>query len=448
MGSDYSPEKISELLGLLEPKKKFTRKLIEFSARRLPLSVRKRRTLKTITAQYLTSSGFNGTNVRLFEDDVASIIALLQDGMIDVVRGDGHPNPHIKAMKPYSREKQLRKIEQEGLGQGCIYPSPEHLEKVVDASNYSGRPYALELALGRPSLDFAAFNITALEVYKNDPRFRYDVDDAHGNIEYREEFFDTLKPGEKAELTRFGFGRDSDGNRAIISFYWDLFKMNPEQQAVWKAREIDGDFQMHRVFFTTAILGQFYEGNSIYDAILLEMSFINIYTEELYSEKLFKETFEQDRPRDFAMLLRPTKRQMNEFVMILDKLLSENINTQIFSNIQMTKSAITDDGEKITKSMGSLTGLESWLKKIYSFKHSDSPREILASFRKVRKLRQKPAHKHELDIFDQAYFKQQENLVIEVFRTLNGIRLLLGRHPKIKDSELPEWYDDDNIWLP
>jgi len=59
---------------------------------------------------------------------------------IDLVRGDGHPNPHIKALPPDPPVTQLAKIGADRLGDGCLYPTPEVLARIIKAEAYRGRP--------------------------------------------------------------------------------------------------------------------------------------------------------------------------------------------------------------------------------------------------------------------------------------------------------------------
>lgn len=62
--------------------------------------------------------------------------------------------------------------------------------------------------------------------------------------------------------------------------------------------------------------------------------------------------------------------------------------------------------------------------------------DAVATFRKVRKLRQKPAHALEEDRFDQAIFRQQRELVIEAYSSVRLIRLVLANHPACKDVKV------------
>lgn len=68
--------------------------------------------------------------------------------------------------------------------------------------------------------------------------------------------------------------------------------------------------------------------------------------------------------------------------------------------------------------------------------------------REVRKLRQKPAHAINENIFDQSYFKEQRELIIKTYDSLRTVRLLLANHPLVKSAEIevPEWLSKGEIW--
>jgi hypothetical protein len=57
---------------------------------------------------------------------------------------------------------------------------------------------------------------------------------------------------------------------------------------------------------------------------------------------------------------------------------------------------------------------------------------MFKGFRAVRKLRQKPAHAVNENVFDLSYFKEQRRLMIETYDSLRTLRLVLANHPMIK----------------
>jgi hypothetical protein len=89
---------------------------------------RKAKILNRALETYLQSGDFNGMGVAQLTQagDTALIKELIADGLLDLVRGDGHPNPHIKAFQAEPIDVQLKKIDEAGLA-GCLYPTPQLL---------------------------------------------------------------------------------------------------------------------------------------------------------------------------------------------------------------------------------------------------------------------------------------------------------------------------------
>ncbi len=73
---------------------------------------------------------------------------------------------------------------------------------------------------------------------------------------------------------------------------------------------------------------------------------------------------------------------------------------------------------------------------------------MIKTFRKVRELRQKPAHKVNANAFDQELFKQQRNIVINAYDAVRTLRLILANHPKVKKNppKISERLYKGEIW--
>ena len=61
---------------------------------------------------------------------------------------------------------------------------------------------------------------------------------------------------------------------------------------------------------------------------------------------------------------------------------------------------------------GTLALLEEWLRKYFQPAEAEPFENMFKGFRSVRRLRQKPAHAVDKNIFDLRYFKEQRRLVI------------------------------------
>jgi len=400
----------------------------------------KDRILSLITNFYLESGDFNGISLsqlisELDEDSetVKDLLSLLiEDELIGIVFDDTDVNPHILRMGVEEASVQIEKLKQ-GERFACIYPRPKHLIKIVDQAIFSSEPYTLELGLGSAQLDYRSFDLSVLEFYRNDPRYRYDNDDVRGSISaiYDEDNPDAMPEKDQVLLNTFGFSYDDDMNRAVAVFVRYLSDLSPEHQQIWKAKELEGEYKLHPDYFRNSILGDWGEGISIFDAFLLELETINEMTVEMDYPALFLGEFSgDDKPREFTFLIRPTKKELSDFVHLLDKMLSENINRDFFSgDVEHEFEETRKDGKVVIRQKGTIRLLDEWLAKMFRPKEPEIVTEMMDAFKEVRKLRQKPAHRIEDNTFDQQHFHEQRRIIKLAYTGLRTLRLILANHP-------------------
>jgi hypothetical protein len=411
-------------------------------------TTRKSELLTAVTRHYLDSHDFNGLPVGpdILVEDVKELI---EAGLLSLVRGDRHPNPHVKAFAAEPIEEQLQKIETGGL-EGCLYPEPLHLQKVVDRSLYEGRPYSLCLALGEPQLSLKYFDLVVLEGYRNDPRYYFQLDDIHGVISIKDEHYlegsESIVPQrDQALLQTFGFGYDKDMNRAVAVFLRYLHDLTPEHQRIWEARELRGEYFPHPDYWKSS-MGEWSLNMPIFVAFMEELRIINEMAKAMGRKPLFARDFLDERPREFAFLLRPTRKAFNEFVHILDKMISENISKAFFAtDISAEREEERADGKIAVYPKGTIQMLEEWIDQQVRFPDPGPKNRMIAIFRKVRKLRQYPAHAVKDDVFDQNIFKEQRQLVLDAYNAVRTLRLILANHPDTKTVEVPDWLQKGEI---
>lgn len=403
---------------------------------------------------YWGSTDFNGLPVYQIEaepsDLVASIIAAVRARRIDVVRGDWHPNPHIKALPVDAVEDQIAKLEQHGLGHICLYPTKEVLESRPLPEKYTGKPFDIDLARGEEQLAFRHFNLTALEWYRNDPRFYYNMDGVRGQIYVKDSSWDPESKGvDSLSLPRFGVSFNDDLYPAVAVSNWDLHKLSAQQQVWWKQHELPGQFYLHPDFAAN-VAGHWSEGISLYDAVLQERRMINDLADILKRPSFFRTGYtDNDRPRELSFLVRPTRREFDGFVHMLDKLLSDDIDVKFFrGEVPTAERATKDDGSIVNMPRGSIAILDEWIAKHFSPPPEalDEIKKSLKTLRDVRKLRQKPAHSVSVDEFDMKYIKEQRDLMKRVFRAVRTIRMMLSSMPGASSFKEPDWYENAKIW--
>jgi len=310
--------------------------------------------LEEIVNFYMKSHDFNGfpaTSLDANDKSVQTIIDLIQERKIELHRGDRHPNPHIKAFVVEDKAEQIRKIKRDGI-EGCLYPTVEYLRDTVDQDN--NKPFTSMLIRGEPQLSFKAFDLSILESYRNDPKYAYETDDVCGSISVSDKYYDSteMEDRDKVFLQTFGYCYDDNMTRAVAVFLRYLSDLSPEHQKVWYAKLLDGDFKLHPDYYKTSIIGDFPERVSIFDAFLEEQNQINNMSEKIGKPPLFKNNYKAyERPRHFGFLIRPTRKEYHDFVHLLDKLLSDNINRDFFKgDVKLNEKVTKESGEEVVLS--------------------------------------------------------------------------------------------------
>jgi hypothetical protein len=407
---------------------------------------------------YLNSSDFNGLPYSslkkrvITKGDLDTVLAeLIAEDKIEIMYGDYHPNPHIKAFSGLDKKEQIEKLKNaELLKNSCIYPTRNVLTAIPNISEkYSDRPYSLELALGAGQLDFRSFDLSVLEIYRNDPRYHYDNNDISGMISVTDSHSTEVRESDKALLQTFGFSYSEEFDRAVAVFLRYLHDLTPEHQQIWKSKELKGDYKLHPDYYRNSILGEWGTRHSIFDAFTLELEIINNMCARMGKPGLFKNIFRDSRPREFSFLLRPTLHEFNSFTLLLDKFMSDNINVDFFrGDVELESETEREDGKIIVTQKGTIQLLEQWVNKFFRPTDPGPILEMISSFKKVRKLRQEPAHAVKENEFDQKYFKDQRELIKQAYNAVRTIRLILANHPAVKRDppEIDALLFEGKIW--
>lgn len=416
--------------------------------------------LKFISDFYLSSRDFNGVSVRRLRDhlrlDMLATCGLLErlvkSEEVDLLFGNVHPNPNIKAFSHITHEQQLEFLKELGLTDAvCVYPGKKHLATLPLEARFAGRPFELELARGHGQLEYRAFDLAVLEHYRNDPRYYYETDFINGSISIRDEFFEngSMPKHDQVLMQSFGFAYDSDFNRAVAVFLCYLADLSPEHQRVWHAKMLFGDHKLHPDYYLNSILGGWGTRISIFEAFTLELKVINEMAALIGKPALFRHVFQSERPKEFGFLLRPTLAEFNAFVLLLDKMLSDNIDKAFFENdVPLEEDKIRPDGKIEVRQKGTIALLEEWLRKFFQPADPKPFESMLKAFRTVRRMRQKPAHAVNENIFDLTYFKEQRKIMIEAYHALRTLRLVLANHPEVRRNppEIQEHLAKGEIW--
>lgn len=376
---------------------------------------------------------------------IGAVRELVESGKVTLVFGDVHPNPHIRAFSDELKHETLTRLSGPDISYACLYPTAQHLRGIINPSDYVGRPYALELALGGAQLEHRAFHMHVLEPYRNDPRFSYQTNDISGQISVKS-VGSGLKESEEVYL-RFGFCYDDDDNRYVAAFRWDLFKLSPEAQQMWRIREVNEITYLHPDYFRNAIMGDFARHYSMYEAFRLELRTINQISAAISRPNLFRHDYVENRPRGFEALLRPTLKEFNDFICLLDSMMSDNINLKFFQNdVPLERDVERKDGKVQVERKGSIQVLQEWIEARFRPKDKALMEEMFATFRKIRSLRNKPSHAPTDDEFSIKIAAEQRELMKSAYGAVRSLRLVLANHPGAEAVDVNEQLADGQIW--
>lgn len=405
--------------------------------------------LKDITDFYIGSRDFNGMPVTEllgrqglpWPELQDSLIQLIKDEKITLTFSSIFINPHIKAFPDLSPSEQIKKLKSKKSESMCAYPTASVIQSVVDVTEYNDRPFTKRLLLGEPQLLPIYFDLTVLERYYEDPRYKFRFYDYGGSISISDSYYasEDIAERDKVFLKTFGLGYDSKKNRVVVVFLYYLSGLSPEHQRAWDTSSLSVKCQMADEYYRNSILGEWVEHGSIYQAFLKEQIVINEMSQLMGRPILFRETFSDDRPKEFSTFLRPTLKNYLNFVHLLDKLLSDNINKDFFQNeVPLEERIRRSDGSVEVRPRGTLTLLDDWLRKKIRAKESVF-NKIIKPLKKVRNLRQRPAHRIQEDKFDRKYYDKQDKLIKKVYIALRTIRQLFANHPMVEGYKVPDW---------
>jgi len=410
--------------------------------------------LDKIIKFYLNSGDFNGLPLRpdATEVDIIETINLVKQGLIQVVTQEDYLNPHIRPWQSMrSSDEQALSLtslkDADEYGVACLYPTHKGMKGVRLPKRYSDRPYEKELAKGAGVLEPAYFTPDVLEFYRNDPRYHCRIGDFSIYMSVNDDVYgDTGEPKkDKVALEHAGFAYDlskfdrkdpeSPIVRRLAVFVGDLAKLSPEHQQRWKTFQVDEpDVKPHPTWMSNQ-MGHWTDDVGTFQRFFIELKNINSLYQLAFNQDLFATV---EKPDEMGWILRASQKEWDEQIVLLDKLLSDNIRHDALNAANVPRK---DDDDK---DMGTIQRLQ----KLMEMTKLDPAiiQEILKPFRDVRSARQKPAHAIRTNLSDKTFVHKQVALMGELNHSLIGLRTWLSSHPKASDWK-PEFEDGKLIDL-
>lgn len=422
---------------------------------------------------FVNSSDFNGIPLRNISQKLnieyeASIDLIKELVIEDIVSIQSSTNPHIIGFQHYPIESQLSILEEakkikeviHSFGDFkissentefpiCLYPSKIFLSKNRTLAEFGNACYTQQLALGEPHLKPIFFEIEVLDRYSNDPRFDFKFEDYSGRISCR--YDENEKPIVRDEddifLKTFGLGFDENGNRLAVVYLRYLKDLTAEHQIYWKSREKSGNCKMLEEYHQNTIQGNWSSSYSIFSGFIGEQKCINDLTELIFSKALFRKTFEEEnRPKEFTFFFTPTLKNYNDFILLLDKMISENINKDFFEGkVELFEYKELGNGLVEKQSKGTLQIFEEWLTSVFNVEGDGTISELFKPLKKIRRERQNPAHRISENQYDMKFTDKQKQIISDAYSVFRNLRNIFHQHPKAKSFEIPNWLENGKI---
>ncbi len=422
---------------------------------------------------FVASSDFNGIPLR----DISQKLNIEYDNSIDLIKElvkddivsiQSSTNPHIIGFQHYPIDSQIHILEEakktkevlQSFGEIifssedtefpiCLYPSKKYLQKNLNLAEFGNAFYTKQLALGEPHLKPIFFEIEVLDRYFNDPRFDFEFEDYSGQISclYDENENPIVREEDEVFLKTFGLGFDENGDRLAVVYLRYLKDLTPEHQVFWRSKEKSGNCKMLEEYHQNTIQGDWTFSYSIFSGFLGEQKCINDLTELAFSKPIFRKTYEKEnRPKEFTFFFTPTLKNYNDFILLLDKMISENINRDFFDGkVVLFDYENLEDGVVDRKSKGTLQLFEEWLTKVFNVKGDGSVGDLFKPLKKIRRERQNPAHKINENQYDKQYIDKQKEIMNEAYSVLRNLRNIFHQHPKVRNFEIPDWLENGHI---
>ena len=294
----------------------------------------------------------------------------------------------------------------------------------------------------RNSITPLFFEIEIIERYFKNPKYDINYTDYRGSINIKSEYLKNDGTEEYELIKDFGlaYHKETD-RRAIVCFAGDIVRLSEKAQLLWQSFLIEkqDDYQMNEGFYKNLIKGQWVDNISIYQALLMEIHYINqmslamgipefFVIEYDYSSNQYKE-----RPLHFHNVLFPTRDNYYNFINTLEKLIISNINYKSFTvdtSIIKKIDPIKEDGYM----KGTLMMMEEWLTQ--NIHGGDIIEDIIKPLKGLRKVRQKPAHELYENEYNEEIWNDQRKLMHSVYSAVRNIRLNFGNHPLSKQVEI------------
>lgn len=411
--------------------------------------MKKQKILDKITNHYLTSGDFNGiSNEKLGCVSSQDLEELILEDKIFILSQWDDINIFIhRFAKVPSKEKQISTLYKDSLF--TLYPTKSHLTTV---NIIEEKPFTKMLAQGEEQLKILYFNVDILQMYYDNPLYRISDFGYRGYIDIVNPDADELH---SEYVKDFGVAYPSenttDSDRAIGVFLRDLSKLNYEAQCKWRGCLLrnQSEFIINKGFLDNLIYCNWVTDVWVFDALLEEIKFINLLCKNIGLPPLFSKEYDMNENEliGYRILLIPSKKNYYEFVTALEKIIVNNINYKFFEFNELQYILPVERKKDDGSLKGSLVMLEEWMNTNYFSSNSKGQQAfkdyVMSTLRKIRQIRQIPAHDMYSNQHDKSLYREQNELIAKTYNSINQLRFIFKCHPANKSIEIPNILKDE-----
>jgi hypothetical protein len=373
-----------------------------------------------------------------------TIVTLIRSRKLDCLAPPAL-NPHIKRFPAPPPESQIGYLDVKEKYHTVLYPTPELISEALDLSFLNAKPFSRGIAAGAAQLEPVFFEIAALDRYRQDPRYSFHFDGYAGtmSLSVPEEQYKEIPDRDQVHVQTFGLGLDGHRHPVVAVFLRYLAQLTAEHQQMWNSYRLFRSAKIHENYYRASLLGEFYVDSSAIAALRLSVDGINRVCEAVWGKRLFRIEIPDAPHYNLTPFMKPTTADLLSFAHELDKLISENLEKASLSAMIKEKAPIDSELRKL----GTIGLLEKWLfSGVVKWKDEDNARrEIIGPLRKLRHLRQQPAHAIVTNQYDPAVYKQRRDILGDVAFSLGSLFQMLKRHPRAPEIRVPEWFENSQI---